>query len=84
MKLPDGVLSSFVNVHGIKTHYVEAGNGEPIGSIAAAMGLDRSPAQMAGMRKLQAYDGTPEAMRGFMEFIVNALAFFGAPVAATV
>jgi 2-hydroxy-6-oxonona-2,4-dienedioate hydrolase len=41
------------------------------GSIAAAMGLDRSPAQMAGMRKLQAYDGTPEAMRGFMEFIVN-------------
>jgi 4,5:9,10-diseco-3-hydroxy-5,9,17-trioxoandrosta-1(10),2-diene-4-oate hydrolase len=170
MKLPDGVLSSFVNVRGIKTHYVEAGSGEPIvfvhgagpgaygwagwrqtipelakhfrvyaidtlgfgltdkptescsdqdsvdhllgfldalcldtvnlcgnsrgaymcaklavdhpkrvkkllmvssGSIAAAMGLDRSPAQMAGMNKLQAYDGTPEAMRGFMEFIVN-------------
>jgi pimeloyl-ACP methyl ester carboxylesterase len=170
MKLPDGVLSSFVDVHGIKTHYVEAGSGEPIvfvhgagpgaygwagwrqtipelakhfrvyaldtlgfgltdkptescsdqdsvdhlfgfldalcfdkvnlcgnsrgaymcaklavdhpkrvkkllmissGSIAAAMGLERSNAQLAGMRKLQAYDGTPEAMRGFMEFIVN-------------
>src|SRR5580700_3746304 len=30
MQLPDGVLSSFVNVRGIKTHYVEAGSGEPI------------------------------------------------------
>jgi 2-hydroxy-6-oxonona-2,4-dienedioate hydrolase len=26
---------------------------------------------MAGMRKLQGYNGTPEAMREFMEFIVN-------------
>jgi 2-hydroxy-6-oxonona-2,4-dienedioate hydrolase len=170
MKLPDGVLSSFVDVRGIKTHYVEAGSGEPIvfvhgagpgaygwagwrqtipalakhfrvyaidtlgfgltdkpadhctdqdsvdhlheflnalcldkvnlcgnsrgaymcaklavdwpsrvkkllmvssGSIALAMGLERNDAQMAGMRKLAAYNGTPEAMREFMEIIVN-------------
>ena len=30
MQLPEGVLSSFVDVRGIKTHYVEAGSGEPI------------------------------------------------------
>ncbi len=170
MQLPEGVLSSFVDVRGIKTHYVEAGSGEPIvfvhgagpgaygwagwrqtipvlakhfhvyaldtlgfgltdkptescsdqdsvdhllgfldalcldkvylcgnsrgaymaakltvdqpkrvkkllmissGSIALAMGLERNDAQMGGMKKLQAYDGTPEAMRGFMEIIVH-------------
>jgi len=170
MQLPSGVLSSFVDVRGIKTHYVEAGSGEPIvfvhgagpgaygwagwrqtlpvlskyfrcfaidtlgfgltdkpaescadqdsvdhllgfldalcldkvylcgnsrgaymcaklavdqpkrvkkllmvssGSIALAMGLERTHAQLAGMRKLEAYNGTPEAMRQFMEIIVN-------------
>lgn len=170
MQLPNGVLSSFVNVRGIKTHYVEAGSGDPIvfvhgagpgaygwagwrqtlpalsryfrcfavdtlgfgltdkpadscadqdsvdhllgfldalcldkvnlcgnsrgaymcaklavdqpkrvkkllmvssGSIALAMGLERTHAQSAGMRKLEAYNGTPEAMRQFMEIIVN-------------
>lgn len=170
MQLPDGVLSSFVDVRGIKTHYVEAGSGDPIvfvhgagpgaygwagwrqtipalskyfrtfaidtlgfgltdkpaescadqdsvdhllgfldalcldkvnlcgnsrgaymcaklavdqpkrvnkvlmvssGSIALAMGLERNDAQRSGMRKLEAYNGTPEAMRGFMEIIVH-------------
>ena len=170
MQLPEGVLSSFVDVRGVKTHYVESGSGEPIvfvhgagpgaygwagwrqtipvlaknfrvfaidtlgfgltdkpdiaytdqasvdhlkdfldalcldpvslcgnsrgaymcaklavdhpkrvkrllmvssGSIALAMGLERNDAQMAGMRKLQAYDGTPASMRGFMEEIVH-------------
>lgn len=170
MQLPNGVLSSFVDVRGIKTHYVEAGSGDPIvfvhgagpgaygwagwrqtvpvlsryfrcfaidtlgfgltdkpadscadqdsvdhllgfldalcldkvnlcgnsrgaymcaklavdqpkrvkkllmvssGSIALAMGLERTHAQSAGMRKLEAYNGTPEAMRQFMEIIVN-------------
>lgn len=30
MRLTDGVLSSFVNARGIRTHYVEAGEGDPI------------------------------------------------------
>lgn len=30
MQLPDNVLSSFVDVRGVRTHYVEAGRGEPI------------------------------------------------------
>ena len=170
MQLPDGVLSSFVDVRGVKTHYVEAGSGDPIvfvhgagpgaygwagwrqtipvlskyfrtfaidtlgfgltdkptescsdqdsvdhllgfldalclervylcgnsrgaymcakltvdqpqrvkkllmissGSLALAMGLERSHAQQGGMRKLEAYDGTPASMREFMEVIVH-------------
>jgi pimeloyl-ACP methyl ester carboxylesterase len=30
MQLPAGVISSYVNVNGIRTHYVEAGTGEPL------------------------------------------------------
>lgn len=30
MKLSDGVLSSFVNVNGLRTHFVEAGSGDPV------------------------------------------------------
>lgn len=30
MQLPEGVLSSFVNARGVRTHYVEAGEGEPL------------------------------------------------------
>ena len=170
MQLPQDVLSSFVDVRGIRTHYVEAGSGDPIvfvhgagpgaygwagwrqtipvlakhfrvyaidtlgygltdkptesctdqdsvshllgfldalcldktnfcgnsrgaymcaklavdepqrvkrmlmvssGSIALAMGLERNHEQLAGMRKLEAYNGTPAAMRDFMEMIVN-------------
>lgn len=41
------------------------------GSIAAAMGIERSEAQQGGMKRLQGYDGTPESMRKFMEIIVN-------------
>jgi len=41
------------------------------GSIANAMGLQRTQAQLGGMKKLQGYDGTPEGMRRFMEIIVH-------------
>jgi pimeloyl-ACP methyl ester carboxylesterase len=168
--LPAGIVSSYVNVGGIKTHYVEAGNGDPVilvhgagpgasgwsgwrqtipalakhfhvyaidtlgfgftdkptdivysdqasvnhlagfidalcldkvflggnsrgaymtakyavdhphrvrrilmvssGSIANAMGIERSSSQMAGMNTLESYDGTPEAMRNWMKVIV--------------
>lgn len=171
MQLADGVLSSWVRVNGIRTHFVEAGNGEPVvlvhgagpgacgwagwrqtipalaehyhvyaldtlgfgytdkpgdivysdqasvdhlagfvealcmdriylcgnsrgayisakymldhpgrvkkllmvssGSIANAMGIERTAQQMGGMRRLQGYDGTPEGMRRFLEIIVN-------------
>jgi pimeloyl-ACP methyl ester carboxylesterase len=170
MQLPDDVLSSYVDVRGVRTHYVEAGHGEPIvfvhgagpgangwagwrqtipvlakhfrvyaldtlgfgftdkpdivysdqasvnhllgfldalcldtvnlcgnsrgaymaakltvdepkrvkkllmvssGSIALAMGLERSQAQSGGMRQLESYDGTPAAMRAWMEMIVH-------------
>ncbi len=30
MRLPENVLSSFVRVNGVRTHYVEAGSGDPI------------------------------------------------------
>ena len=40
------------------------------GSIANAMGVERSVAQSAGMGVLQSFDGTPEAMRRWMEVIV--------------
>jgi pimeloyl-ACP methyl ester carboxylesterase len=170
MEYPQGVISSFVNVGGIKTHYIEAGDGEPVvlvhgagpgasgwsgwrqaipvlgqhfrvyaidtlgfgltdkpsdivysdqacvnhlagfidalcldqvllcgnsrgaymgakymldhphrvrrllmissGSIANAMGVERTSSQMGGMDALEAYDGTPAGMRRFMEVIV--------------
>ena len=170
MEYPEGVLSSFVNVNGVRTHFVEAGNGDPVvlvhgagpgasgwsgwrqtilplakhfhvyaldtlgfgytdkpqhivysdqasvnhlagfidalcldrvfvcgnskgaymgakymldhphrvrrllmissGSIANAMGMERSASQMGGTSALDAYDGTPEGMRRFMEVIV--------------
>jgi 2-hydroxy-6-oxonona-2,4-dienedioate hydrolase len=41
------------------------------GSIANAMGIERSAEQSGGMRTLEAFDGTPEAMRRWMEVIVN-------------
>ena len=41
------------------------------GSIANAMGLERTAAQTAGMKTLNEFDGSPEAMRRFMEFIVH-------------
>jgi pimeloyl-ACP methyl ester carboxylesterase len=41
------------------------------GSIASAMGLDRTGSQKAGMRRLQGYDGTAASMRGFVEIIVH-------------
>lgn len=41
------------------------------GSIAAAMGIERTASQQGGLKRLQAYDGTPEAMRRFMEIIVH-------------
>ena len=41
------------------------------GSIAAAMGIERQEKQKDGLRQLQGYDGTPEAMRKFMEKIVH-------------
>jgi pimeloyl-ACP methyl ester carboxylesterase len=171
LKLDDGVLSSFVNVGGIRTHFVEAGHGDPVvlvhcagpgafgwagwrqtipalarhfhvfaldtlgfgltdkpvdmvysdqasvdhlagfidalcldkvnlggnsrgaymaakytldhpdrvkrllmvssGSIASAMGLDRTGDQKRGQRKLQGYDGTAASMRQFLEVIVH-------------
>lgn len=171
MQLADGVISSWVRVNGIRTHFVEAGNGDPVvlvhgagpgacgwagwrqtipalakhyhvyaldtlgfgytdkpadvvysdqasvdhlagfvdalcmedvllcgnsrgayisakymldhpgrvkkllmvssGSIANAMGIERTADQMGGMRRLQGYDGTPEGMRRFLEIIVN-------------
>lgn len=171
MELADGVLSSWVKVNGIRTHYVEAGEGDPVvlvhgagpgafgwsgwrqtipalakhykvyaldtlgfgytdkptnivysdqacvdhlagfidalcidkvniggnsrgaymaakytldhpdrvnrllmvssGSIAAAMGIERNDEQKGGLKRLQGYDGTPEAMRRFLEIIVN-------------
>lgn len=170
MEYPQSVLSSFVNVGGVRTHYVEAGHGDPVvlvhgagpgasgwsgwrqaipvlakhfhvyaldtlgfgytdkplnivysdqasvnhlagfidalcldkiflcgnsrgaymgakymldhpqrvrrllmissGSIANAMGIERSSSQMGGMQALESYDGTPESMRRFMETIV--------------
>ena len=30
MEYPEGVLSSFVNVNSVRTHFVEAGNGDPV------------------------------------------------------
>jgi pimeloyl-ACP methyl ester carboxylesterase len=171
MKIDEGVLSNWVNVNGIRTHFVEAGSGDPIvlvhgagpgafgwagwrqsipvlakhfhvfaidtlgfgytdkptnivysdqasvdhlagfidalcldkvnlcgnsrgaymaakyaldhpdrvkrllmissGSIASAMGLDRTGSQKDGMRRLQAYDGTAASMRNFVEIIVH-------------
>jgi 2-hydroxy-6-oxonona-2,4-dienedioate hydrolase len=171
LKLPENVLSNFVMVNGIRTHYVEAGSGEPLilvhgagpgasgwsgwretiltlaphyhvyavdtlgfgytdkptdivysdqasvdhfsafldvmcfdrmflcgnsrgayiaakymvdhpervrrlamvssGSVAAAMGLNRKPDQLGGLKMLDAFDGTPEGMRNFMKVIVN-------------
>lgn len=41
------------------------------GSIANAMGLERTAAQTGGMKALSDFDGTPEAMRRFMEIIVH-------------
>jgi pimeloyl-ACP methyl ester carboxylesterase len=41
------------------------------GSIAAAMGIERQEKQKEGQRQIQGYDGTPEAMRRFMERIVH-------------
>ena len=41
------------------------------GSIVNAMGLERTAAQTAGMKTLNEFDGSPEAMRRFMEFIVH-------------
>jgi len=41
------------------------------GSVAVAMGLERSASQMGGQNILDAYDGTPEAMRRWMEVIVT-------------
>jgi pimeloyl-ACP methyl ester carboxylesterase len=41
------------------------------GSIANAMGIERSAAQSGGMNTLEAFDGTPEAMRRWMEVIVH-------------
>jgi pimeloyl-ACP methyl ester carboxylesterase len=171
MELPDGLVSSYVNVNGVKTHYVHGGTGEPLilihgagpgasgwsgwrqtipvlakhyhvialdtlgfgmtdkptnivysdqasvnhlagfidalcldkvllcgnsrgaymatkymldhpsrvrrmllvssGSLAAAMGIERNEKQKGGTRTLSAYDGTKEAMRRWMEVIVN-------------
>jgi 2-hydroxy-6-oxonona-2,4-dienedioate hydrolase len=171
LKLADNVLSNFVMVNGIRTHYVEAGSGEPLvlvhgagpgasgwsgwretipelakhyhvyaidtlgfgytdkptdivysdqasvdhlagfidvmcldklflcgnsrgayiaakymvdhpervrrlamvssGSLALAMGLERKPNQMGGVKALDAFDGTPQGMRNFMKVIVN-------------
>lgn len=170
MNFPDGIVSNFVMVNGIRTHFVEAGSGEPLvlvhgagpgasgwsgwreaipflarqfhvyaidtvgfgytdkptdivytdqasvdhlagfidvmclgkirlcgnsrgayiaakyavdhpdrvlrmvmvssGSIAAAMGLERRPDQMGGMRALEEFDGTRESLRNFMQIIV--------------
>jgi pimeloyl-ACP methyl ester carboxylesterase len=41
------------------------------GSLAAAMGIERQEKQKEGLRQLQGYDGTPEAMRKFMQKIVH-------------
>jgi pimeloyl-ACP methyl ester carboxylesterase len=41
------------------------------GSIASAMGLDRTGEQKSGQRRLQGYDGTAESMRRFVEIIVH-------------
>jgi pimeloyl-ACP methyl ester carboxylesterase len=41
------------------------------GSIAAAMGIEREEKQKDGLKQLQGYDGTPEAMRKFMMKIVH-------------
>jgi pimeloyl-ACP methyl ester carboxylesterase len=171
MRLPAGIVSSYVNVNGIKTHYVHAGTGDPVilvhgagpgasgwsgwrqtipalakryhvialdtlgfgytdkptdivysdqrsvdhlagfidalclgkvflcgnsrgaymvtkymldhpsrvrrlllissGSLAAAMGIERNEKQMGGTRTLAAFDGSKEAMRRWMEVIVN-------------
>lgn len=30
MQLAEGVISSWVRVNGLRTHFVEAGNGEPV------------------------------------------------------
>jgi pimeloyl-ACP methyl ester carboxylesterase len=40
------------------------------GSIASAMGIERQERQRDGQRQIQGYDGTPEAMRRFMERII--------------
>jgi pimeloyl-ACP methyl ester carboxylesterase len=40
-------------------------------TIATAMGLVWRLDQLAGLKALEAYDGTPEAMRRFLEIIVN-------------
>ncbi len=171
MKYPDNVVSNFVMVNGIRTHYVEAGSGEPLvlihgagpgasgwtgwretipvlarhfhvyaidtlgfgytdkptnitysdqvsvdhlagfidvmclgkvflcgnsrgayiaakymvdhphrvqrlamvssGSLANAMGVERSADQMGGVKTLEAFDGTRESMRAFMQIIVS-------------
>jgi pimeloyl-ACP methyl ester carboxylesterase len=170
MRYPDGVISNYVNVNGIRTHFVEAGSGDPLvlvhgagpgasgwsgwretipvlarhyhvyaidtlgfgytdkptnilysdqasvdhlagfidamcldktlllgnsrgayicakymldhpqrvqrlamvssGSLANAMGIERSASQMGGMRALEDYDGTREGMRKFLQVIV--------------
>lgn len=41
------------------------------GSIAMAMGIERQEKQKEGLKQLQGYDGTPEAMRKFMQKIVH-------------
>jgi pimeloyl-ACP methyl ester carboxylesterase len=41
------------------------------GSVAAAMGLERNEQQSGGRNKLASFDGTAEAMRGWMEVIVT-------------
>jgi pimeloyl-ACP methyl ester carboxylesterase len=41
------------------------------GSIASAMGIERTPDEMMGQKALNSYDGTPAAMRKWMQFIVN-------------
>ncbi len=40
------------------------------GSLAAAMGLERRPDQMAGMKTMEGFDGTREGMRRSLEVIV--------------
>jgi len=41
------------------------------GSLAAAMGIERSASQKGGQNVLESYDGTPEAMRRWMQIIVS-------------
>jgi 2-hydroxy-6-oxonona-2,4-dienedioate hydrolase len=67
MRLPEGVLSSFVDVRGVRTHYVEAGSGEPL---VLVHGAGPGAYGWAGWRQT-----IPVLARHFHVFAIDTLGF---------